>query len=284
MKPKRLLTPDQMRAMDGVGPRYRFHGRIPPDPDAQPRAQVTVSEPKDGVATIRLYDVIDSWGGPWGISAQEVAEALDKLGDVTEIRLHINSPGGEIFEGIAIKNVLRAHAARVVAVVDGLAASAASFIAVTADETVMAPNTQLMIHDGWGICVGPAEDMRKTADLLDHLSDNIAAMYAAKAGGPTADWRALMLAETWFSADEAVAAGLADRVDGAAAAGEDGPENRFDLSVFKYAGRAAAPAPNLSRAPAAAVPPAPATPPAAAVMSNREVAFKERRLAARMTA
>lgn len=252
--------------------RYRFHGRTPPDPQqAQPRAQLNVSEPKDGVATIRLYDVIDSWGGPWGISAQEVAEALDKLGeDVTEIRLHINSPGGEIFEAIAIKNVLRAHSARIVAVVDGLAASAASFLAVTADETLMGQNTQLMIHDGWGICVGPAEDMRKTADLLDHLSDNIASMYAAKAGGSTADWRAAMLEETWYSADEAVEVGLADRVEGAAQVVEDGgaPENRFDLSMFRYSGRAAAPAP---RKPAAAVAPPPPAPPApAAVMSDAD--------------
>lgn len=265
--------------------RYRFLGRTMPDPEQRPQAQLTVSEPVDGVATIRLYDVIDSWGGFWGISAQEVAEALDKLGsDVTEIRLHINSPGGEIFEGIAIKNVLRAHQAKVVAVVDGLAASAASFIAVSMDETVMGENTQLMIHDGWGICIGPAADMRKTAELLDHLSDNIASMYAAKAGGSTEEWRDAMLAETWYSADEAVEAGLADRVDGAAA--DDDPANRFDLSGFKYAGRAAAPAPKRAKAATPPPPkvPAPAAPAApAAGMSDRERRLRARQLAARVT-
>lgn len=240
-------------------PLYRFHGRKPPEAGQdQPKALLTASEPKDGVSTIRLYGVIDSWGGIWGVSAAEFAEVLDGLpSDVKEIRLHINSPGGEVWEGIAICNLLRQHSARVVAVVDGLAASAASFIAVTANETVMGQNTQMMIHDGWGICIGNAKDMHDLGDLLDHLSDNIAAMYAAKAGGSTEDWRALMLAETWYSAEEAVEAGLADRVD--AGATEEEPENRFDLSVFQYAGRAAAPAPPAP--PAAATPPVP-TPPA----------------------
>jgi ATP-dependent protease ClpP protease subunit len=242
--------------------RYRFHGSTPPEPGRrQPLAALTASDPKDGVATIRLYDVIDSWGGDWGVSAREFADVLDGLpSDVKEIRLHINSPGGEVFEGIAITNLLRQHPARVVAVVDGLAASAASFIAVTANETVMGQNTQMMIHDGWGICIGSARDMHSTGDLLDHLSDNIAAMYAAKAGGETAAWRELMLAETWFSAEEAVTAKLADRVE----AGTGGaPENRFDLSDFRYQGRLAAPAP---RAPAAA-PPIPV--PAVAASSDR---------------
>ncbi len=260
--------------------RYRFLGRPMPDPEKRPKAQLTVAAPVNGVATIRLYDVIDSYGGFWGISAMEVAEALAGLGaDVTEIRLHINSPGGEIFEGVAIKNVLRAHHAKVVAVVDGLAASAASFIAVSMDETVMGPNTQLMIHDGWGWCIGPAADMRKTADLLDHLSDNIAAMYAAKAGGSTEDWRAAMLEETWYSAEEAVEAGLADRVDGEDADEPDeDPENQFDLSVFKYSGRSAAPAPKAKRVAPAATPPAPA---ASTAMSEDERQAKLQALRAR---
>lgn len=236
--------------MKSQGIRYRFHGATPPAADRQPRAQLTASEPKDGVVTIRLYDVIDSWGDIWGVSAREFAEVLDGLGtEVKEIRLHINSPGGEVFEGIAITNLLRSHSARVVAVVDGLAASAASFIAVTADETVMGRHTQMMIHDGWGWCIGNAKDMHSTGDLLDHLSDNIAAMYAAKAGGTTEDWRELMLAETWFSAEEAVEAGLADRVDAGVTTGD--PENQFDLSAFKFSGRAEAPAPVMPAAAAA---------------------------------
>ena len=194
------------------------------------------------IAVLRLYGAIDDWGGEWGVSAKEFAETLDALSDVKEIRVHINSPGGSVFEAIAIMNQLRAHSARVVAIVDGLAASAASFIAVSADEVVMAPHSELMVHDAWGVSIGNAADMRAFADTLDHLSDNIANIYAAKSGGDAAAWRAVMMSETWISADEAVAAGLADRVDG-----EDGSfaKAALDLSIFDYAGRNNAPTPTL---------------------------------------
>lgn len=219
-----------------------------------PRAEITpiVEGP---TATLRIYDPIDSWGDWFGVSAKEVAKALDDIGgDVTEIRLHINSPGGEVFEAIAIANQLRNHPARVVAIVDGIAASAASFIAALADEVVMAPHSELMIHDAWGRAVGDAADMRWMADQLDRLSNNIASMYAGKAGGTVEEWREVMRAEAWYSAEEAVEAGLADRVDDT---DEDvDAKARHDLSYFQFAGRAEAPAP----------PPAPsATPTAEAV-------------------
>jgi ATP-dependent protease ClpP protease subunit len=110
----------------------------------------------------------------------------------------------------------------------------------------MAKNSELMIHDAWGLCVGNADDMVKMAGELDHFSDNIASIYAAKAGGDIAVWRAAMKAETWYSAEEAVAAGLADRVDGAKSAAK----NEFDLTVYQYAGREHAPAPIEPPAPA----------------------------------
>jgi ATP-dependent protease ClpP protease subunit len=168
---------------------------------------------KDTTATIRLYDPIDDYGGWWGMSAAEMADAVDELpSKVTDIRLLINSPGGDVFDGMAIMNVLSAHPARVTAVVQGLAASAASFIAVGVDELVMNPGSMLMIHDASTGVYGWASDMREVADLLDKISDNIASMYARKAGGENTDWRDLMRAETWYTADEAVTAGLADRV------------------------------------------------------------------------
>lgn len=228
---------------DTTGPIYRFHGRQRPDATQRVPvlAQADVVDAEDGVATLRLYDPIDSWGGEWGVSAKEFAKALDTLPDDTdEIRLHINSPGGEVYEGLAILNSLRNHKARVVAVVDGLAASAASFIAAGADEVVMGKNTQLMIHDAWGLCVGPAVDMRDMADRLDKISDNIASVYASRV--PKGDWRAAMLAETWFDADEAVTVGLADRVEGEATRDA---KNRFDLSIFQHAGREDAPDPAI---------------------------------------
>lgn len=230
---------------------YRFRGHLRPGSDVH-RASLLQTDAQDGVATLRLYDPIDSWGGEWGVSAKEFAEALAGLGDASEIRLHINSPGGEVFEGIAIMNQLRAHSARVVAVVDGLAASAASFIACAADETVMGRNAQMMIHDAWGLCVGNAQDMRDLGGRLDKISDNIASVYAAKSGSSIEDARAAMLAETWYSAEEAVAARLADSV-----AETQQPKNSHDLSVFQYAGREDAPSPAPKATGDEADPPAP---------------------------
>ncbi len=229
---------------------FRFRGAVRPGPGS--RASVLNMAPaatsEDGVAVLRLYDPIDSWGDFWGVSAKEFAAALDALpADTREIRLHLNSPGGEVFEGIAIMNMLRQHRARVVAIVDGLAASAASFLACSANELVMSRNSELMIHDAWGLCVGNAGDMRDLAERLDHVSDNIASVYAAKSGGSVEVWRQAMLAETWYSAEEAVEVGLADSVDGAADAGPEAL-NAFDLSAFKHRGREEAPAPQLAPA------------------------------------
>lgn len=232
---------------------YRFRGHV--KPTAGIRASVL--EPRlDGSRTsaeLRLYDPIDSWGGDWGVSAKEFAASLDNLPDqVEEIHLRINSPGGECFEAIAIMNLLRNHSARVVAHVDGLAASSASVIACAADELVMERNSQLMIHDAWAIAMGPAALMRDTADRLDKLSDNLAEVYATKAGISREDARAAMLAETWYSAQEAVDAGLADTL---VTADEEAPENdqaRFDLTVFNHAGRHQAPPPALAPAALAA--------------------------------
>ena len=206
----------------------------------QPRNETPAADIDGTVATLRLYDPVDSWGEMFGVSAKEFTSAIDELPDeVEEIRLHINSPGGDVFDGIAILNALRAHDARVIAIVDGIAASAASFIACGADELIMARNSELMIHDAWGLCVGNAADMLAMADMLGRLSDNIASIYAEKSGGDVATWRAAMAAESWYSADEAVEAGLADKVDKTKKAAK----NQFDLSVFNYAGRDAAPDP-----------------------------------------
>jgi len=207
----------------------------------RPRAEAPAPEVKDGVATLRLYDPIDSWGEEWGVSAKEFAATLDDLpDDVTEIRLHINSPGGDVFDGIAMLNALRSHDARVVAIVDGIAASAASFVACGADELIMARNSELMIHDAWGLCVGNAAEMHAMAEMLGHISDNIASVYAEKSTTDVGLWRIAMSSETWYSAAEAVEAGLADRVD----AKKPAAKNTFDLSIFTYAGRDKAPAPS----------------------------------------
>lgn len=218
----------------------------------QPRAEVTLVE--GGAApTIRIYDVIDSYGGYWGVSSTEVAQALDLVPDGTPVvEVHLNSPGGQATEGVAIANLLRQHPAKVVAVVDGLAASAASVVAMGADEVVMAPSSQMMIHDASGGAWGTAGFLEKQARALHHLSDMYAAAYAGKAGGEASEWRELMLAETWYSPAEAVAAGLADRVlDAPATEAPEAAVARHDLRVFAYAGRAHAPAPQSPAAPSA---------------------------------
>lgn len=196
-------------------------------------------------AEVMIYDEI----GYWGVTAADFAKDLKAI-DSDTITVRLNSPGGEVYDGVAILNALRNHKATVTVVVDGIAASAASFIAMAGDEIVMCRNAELMIHDSWGWCSGNAEEMAKAAAELDRVSDNIASIYAERAGGTTEEWRALMREETWFSAQEAVDAGLADRV--AANDGtddEDGADtsNHFDLSVFNYAGRRSAPAPRIPR-------------------------------------
>lgn len=207
-----------------------------------------------GSAAIYVYDEI----GYWGVTAADFVAELSELTGVSSIDLHINSPGGEVFEGLAIMNCLRSHPASVTTYVDGIAASIASVIAMAGDRIVMGPHSQLMIHEGSGLCVGDAEDMRKMADLLDFQSNNIAGVYQARAGGTVETWRAAMVAETWYTAEEAVAAGLADEVaPGAApaattvvpgeeeeeAGGQDAMANSWDLSIFRYAGRSGAPEP-----------------------------------------
>jgi ATP-dependent Clp endopeptidase proteolytic subunit ClpP len=175
---------------------------------------------------VSIYDEI----GLYGTSAGDfLAELRDIPGD---IELHLNSPGGDVFDGIAIFNQLKQAQKRgkVCVVVDGLAASAASFIAQAASPGCleMAPHSQMMIHDGFAMGIGNAADMRDLAEQLDRASDNIASIYAGRTGKPTAFWREMMRAETWLSDAEAVSIGLADRVQG------DGPEVAagWDLTVY----------------------------------------------------
>lgn len=192
----------------------RYWGNLPiPKTKAEFFNAVTTPAPTgDGaVATIRLYGPIDSWGGFWGVSAKDVSAVLDALPkSVEQIVLRINSPGGEVFEGVSILNMLRAHKATVTAVVDGRAASAASVIAAGCDECVMSPGTQMMIHSPSVIAWGNAEHLRKQATILDGIERSIVEIYTAKAGEK--DWATLLADETWMTAQEAVEQGLADRV------------------------------------------------------------------------
>jgi len=159
-------------------------------------------------ASVYIYDEI----GWYGVTAQDFVRDLMQV-TAAEIHVHINSPGGDVFDGVAIYNALLSHPANIVVHVDGLAASAASFIAQAGDVRLIARNAQMMIHDAQGVCMGAAVDMREMADLLDKASDNIADIYSTRCGGTTKQWRGQMEATVWYSAAEAVQAGLADKVE-----------------------------------------------------------------------
>lgn len=171
--------------------------------------------------------------GFWGVTAEAFLTDLGQHGS-RDITLRINSEGGEVFDGVAIYNALQRHAGRIEGHVDGLAASAASFIAMACDEIVVEPGAQMMIHDAIGMCYGNAAEMTKMVKMLNTTSDTIAAIYAERAGGAPADWRALMSAEdTWYDGPAAVAAGLADRV-GEVRERRPGPEDASRAKVVNY--------------------------------------------------
>lgn len=161
-----------------------------------------------GVAEVLLYDEI----GAWGITAQQFARDLKAMGDLAKINLHIHSPGGDVFEGTAIYNLLRNHPASVDVYIDGLAASMASVIAMAGDTIYMPENAMMMVHKPWGIQGGDADDMRRYAELLDKVEDTLVMAYANKTGKSADDIKALLKEETWMNGREAVAAGFADQL------------------------------------------------------------------------
>ncbi|MDN5858585.1 MAG: Clp protease ClpP, partial [Pseudonocardia sp.] len=173
------------------------------DPDADDGVSTSSS-----TADVYLFDVIGGW---MGATAEDFVTDVASI-DVEQLVVHLNSPGGDASEGVAIANVLRAHKARVIVRVDGMAASAASVVAMAGDEIVMGIGSQFMIHDAWALAIGDAADMAAAQRMLDSTSNALASTYAARAGGTVDEWRAVMKAETWYSAEEAVTAGLADRV------------------------------------------------------------------------
>ena len=158
-----------------------------------------------------MSEIVMYGGVGWEITAQDVLANLNDVdGDVT---VRVNSAGGDAFEGVAIMNALRSHTGQVTVIVEGLAASAASVIAVGgADRLIMRPGSELMIHDAWSFADGNAADLEKLAADLERTSQSMAEIYAAKAGTAPDVMRQMMRDETWFSAQEAVDAGLADSV------------------------------------------------------------------------
>ena len=169
-------------------------------------------ENKGEAAEIWIYEEIgeDFWSGD-GITAKSFQKDLATI-KAGQINLHINSPGGSVWDGLTIANLLKQHPANVTTYIDGLAASIASVIALAGNKVVMAENALFMIHNPWGFAMGDATEMRKTADLLDKIGGSLVAAYASKSGKPDDEISALMDSETWMTAQEAKDAGFIDEI------------------------------------------------------------------------
>ncbi|HEY3591373.1 MAG TPA: ClpP-like prohead protease/major capsid protein fusion protein [Buttiauxella sp.] len=159
-------------------------------------------------ANVYIYDEI----GYWGVTAKQFVADLEALGDVTHINLHINSPGGDVFAGIAIFNALKYHGAAITVHIDGVAASMASVIAMVGNPIIMPANTMMMIHKPWGFAGGDANDMRDYADLLDKMESVLIPAYAEKTGKTPEEIAAMLEDETWMDGNECLALGFADQV------------------------------------------------------------------------
>lgn len=178
-------------------------------PGADIRSALDARAAAGGRTAVMMYGYIgDDWDG---VSAATFGRLLAEIGD-GGIDLHINSGGGSVFDGFAMRAAVLNHPSDVVSYVDGLAASAASFLAMAGDSVVMEGPARMMIHEASGIVIGNKREMRELADVLEGLDGEIADLYAGKAGGTTATWLQAMEATTWYSSAQAVAAGLADRV------------------------------------------------------------------------
>lgn len=158
-------------------------------------------------ATLSIYDEI----GFWGVQAKDFISDLGNVQAKT-INVEINSPGGDVFAGLAIYNALKGAGKEIVVKVMGVAASAASLIAMAGDKIVMPKNTFLMVHNPWSIAMGNADQLRETADTLDKIGDSLLQTYAAKTGLGEEELTEMLAKDTWLTADEALAKGFATEV------------------------------------------------------------------------
>lgn len=185
-------------------------------------------------ARLYVYDII----GGWDLDAAEFVQAVHGI-TAKAIDLHVNSPGGFVYDAVAMYEAIKSHPAEVATHIDGLAASAASFVALAGDSVEIAKGGRMMIHDAQIIAIGSPDEIREVADLGDAVSDDISGYYADRAGGKPGTWRAAMRATTWYSAQQAVDAGLVDRIAGTQSKQDDdgkdtGPDNRTRLIQARH--------------------------------------------------
>lgn len=188
-------------------------------------AEAPMAAASDDDNTITMFDVIgeDFWSGG-GVTAKRISAALRSIGK-NDVTVKVNSPGGDMFEGIAIYNLLRSHPAKVTVEVMGWAASAASIIAMAGDEIRMGLGSFMMVHNAWGVVIGNRHDMRDSAELFDGFDGAIADIYEARTGMKRADIEKLMDAETFMGPSDAVKNGFADVIDDGIEAGTGEAKN-----------------------------------------------------------
>lgn len=160
-------------------------------------------------ASIYIYDVISA---DWGVSALSIIDAIAQAGDAKELNVYVNSPGGDVFEGRAIMAALARFKGKTVAYIDSLCASAATSIALSCNEVVMSDGAFFMIHNASGMAWGDKAALRETANLLEKIEGAIVNDYTSKTGKDQAEIVAMMDAETWMTAAEALEGGFIDRI------------------------------------------------------------------------
>lgn len=186
-----------------------------------------VENAAEEVPKLYVYDMI----GGWDNDSAEFVQTVHGL-KAKSLDLHINSPGGFVYDAVAMYEALDASGSTINVHIDGLAGSAASFLAMVGDTVSIARAGRVMIHDAQLIAMGSPADLREAADMGDEVSEDIAGFYARRAGGTPASWRKAMQATTWYSAQQAVDAKLADRVSGGDKA-SNGPDNRTRLIMAR---------------------------------------------------
>ncbi|MEH6641404.1 head maturation protease, ClpP-related [Vreelandella glaciei] len=202
------MTLKNLPAAPEASPRAGMHCDLSPKAlDAWNPGLYAADDSSDN--TISIYDPIgfDFWGD--GVTAKRIAGALRAIGD-NDVVVNINSPGGDVFEGLAIYNLLREHKGKVTVKVMGLAASAASFIAMAADEIQIGRAAFFMVHNAWVMAMGNRNDLREIADWLEPFDQTIADIYATRTGLSTEEVTSALDEETWIGGREAVDKGWAD--------------------------------------------------------------------------
>jgi len=174
-----------------------------------------IKNKSDTKAEITLYGAIGGGFFEDTISAKQFSDELKKLPDtVKEISLRINSPGGDVFDGMTIYNRLKQHKAKVTVYVDGIAASIASIIAMAGDEIIMGEGTQIMVHLPWTFAYGNARDFEETINRLDDITEQMISIYAKKTKKSRAEIKSMLTDETWLDSETAISEGFADKVVG----------------------------------------------------------------------